>query len=203
MKRTLILCLYFALFPSLLLSQTQDEKRRVEQEKRESLEATEVQIPTKEETALGLTSPLDTAYFIELLPRRITFRYDVCKVFVILMGVGEQYIDLDSQVTFLKEKNLLPKYFESEFDVMQPLRKGLIAYMFCNALKIKGGGFLRLFGRNERYALKELVFEGLMSPGNVNDIVSGEELISVFMQASAYMAKVHPVNTVKPIKNEK
>ena len=185
------------------MSQNLDEKRRIEQEKRESLEATEVQIPAKEKAAPELISPIDTAYFIELMPRRVTFRYDACKVFVMLMGVAEQYIDLDSQITFLKEKNLLPKRFESEFDAMQPLRKGLVAYMFCKAMKIKGGIFLRLFGMHERYALKELVFEGLMPPGNVNDIVSGEELSLVFLQASTYMVKEQPPKSAKPIKNEK
>lgn len=30
------------------------------------------------------------------------------------MGVESQFIDLDSQITYLKQKNLLPKRFEKE-----------------------------------------------------------------------------------------
>ena len=65
----------------------------------------------------------------------------------------------------------------------------LAAYMFYKALGIKGGLCLRLFGVNERYAVKELGFQGIMPSGNVNDIVSGEELVSAFTQATNYITK--------------
>lgn len=200
MKRVLWLCLYLVLLPSLLIAQSLEEKRRIEEEKREDLRPSEVQIP-EDKKKPPMVSPIDLAYFIELMPKKVTFRYDACKVLVILMGVEEQYIDLDSQIAFIKEKNLLPQEYNLEFDFMQPLRKGLVSYMFCKALKIKGGLCLRLFGVNERYALKELVFEGIMFPGNVQDIVSGEELVSVLMLATSYMEKKQQIETKKP-KNE-
>jgi predicted RNase H-like nuclease (RuvC/YqgF family) len=105
------------------------------------------------------------------------------------MNVENQYIDLGSQVTFLKQNKLLPKRYEKEFDPTKPLRKGLTAYMFCRALGIKGGIMLRLFGMTERYAIKELVHQGMMSSGDVDDIVTGEELIYLVTQAGNYMAK--------------
>ena len=122
--------------------------------------------------------------------KRIAYRYDASKALVILMRVENQYISLDSQIHFLKKKNILPKKFESEFDPMEPLRKGLIAYMFSMALDIKGGVVLSLFGMSERYALKKLVYQGMMSSGNVKDIVSGEELISILTQAGNFKAKM-------------
>lgn len=184
-----MLCLYLVLFPSLAISQTLEEKRRIEEKKRESLKPSEVQIGKEKEAAPLIISPLDLAYFTELMPKKVTFRYDACKMLVILMGVEDEYLDLDSQTAFLKEKNLLPKKYETEFNPMQPLRKGLVAYMFCQALKIKGGISLRVFGVSERYALKEIAFEGIMPSGNVKDIVSGEELVAAFIQATHYSAK--------------
>lgn len=188
MKRTLILCLYLVLLPSPLMSENLEEKRRIEEIKRESLKPSEVRVGEEKE-APSPASLVELAYFTELTQKRITFRYDACRLLVLLMGVEEQYLDLDSQVAFIKEKNLLPKKYALEFSPMEPLRKGLAAYMFCKLLNIKGGITLRYFGISERYALKELAFEGIMPSGNVKDIVSGEELISAFIQTGNYMAK--------------
>lgn len=189
MKKVLLLCLCLILLPSLLMSETQGEKRRVEEEKRESLQPSEIQIVRKKENIRPQISLLDIDYFTELLPKQVTFGYDACKALVILMGVEDEYLDLDTQITFLKERKLLPKRYQTKFNPMQPLRKGLAAYMFCKALNIKGGITLRLFGMSQRYAIKELTFEGIMPSGNVNDIVSGAELVSALIQSVDYMAK--------------
>ena len=188
MKKIFILSICLSLFSSLLIAQTTEEDRRIEEEKRESLQPTEAGIEKRKASPKPI-APIDLIYFAELMPKKIAFRYDACKALVVLMGVEDQYIDLDSQVIFLKEKNLLPKKFETGFDPMEPLQKGLTAYMFCKALGIKGGICLSLFGMSERYALKELVYQGIMSSGNVSDIVSGEELVSIVMQSANYMAK--------------
>lgn len=204
MKKIVILLLIsIALSPSFLMAQTSEEKRRVEEGKRESLQLTETHKPKEEGPPVQPIAPIDIVYFAELLPRRVAFRYDACKAFVVLMKVENQYIDLNSQIVFLKEKSFLPKKFRSEFDPMKPLRKGLAAYMFCKALNIKGGISLRLFGMNERYAVQEVAFEGIMPSGNVNDIVSGQELVSALMQAANYMVKKQEARGGKTKKRDK
>ena len=72
---------------------------------------------------------------------------------------------------------------------MEPLRKGLFAYMLYSALDVKGGITLSLFGVSERYALKELVYQGILSSGNVKDILSGDELVTTTMRAADFIAK--------------
>jgi hypothetical protein len=69
--------------------------------------------------------------------------------------------------------------------------------MFCKALKIKGGILLTLFGVNQRYALKELVHQRVMSSGNVKDVVSGEELVLILTRAGIYMAKKQKIKQDK------
>ena len=200
MKKIFILVVCFSLFSSLLpshlcigtgglIAQTTEEDRRIEEEKRKSLQATEAGVVDEKKGRVQPIAPIDLVYFAELMPRMVTYRYDACKALVVLMGVEDKYIDLDSQVIFLKEKNFLPKKIETEFDPMKPLRKGLAAYMFCKALGIRGGICLTLGGMNERYALKELVHHGIMSSGNVKDIVGGDELVSIVMQSANYIAK--------------
>lgn len=189
MKKVLSLCLFLIFFSSLLMAQTSEEERRIEEEKRQSLHSTEERIFEKRELGFRPTDSTELGYFRELLSRRVIFHYDACRALVILMGVENQYKDLNAQIAFLKEKNIIPRKTASEFDPNEPLRKGLAAYMFCRALEIKGGLWLRLFDKSQRYALRELVFEGIMSPGNVNDIVSGKELILILTTAANYKAK--------------
>ncbi len=188
MKKVLILLVSFFLLPSLLMAQSLQEERRVEETKRENLQSSETSLsPEKPKKAKSQPlDPVDMIYFAELVPRRIAFGYDACKAVVVLMGVDNKYIDLESQVSFLKENKLLPNYLESGFDPMKPLRKGVLAYMFCKVLDIKGGILLRLLGMNQRYALKELVYQGIMSSGNEKDIVSGEELVLTLTRAVSY-----------------
>ena len=200
MKKIIILLVCLSHFPSLSIAETLEEKRRVEEEKREDLRPSEVQI-REGKVALSPRAPfdpIDIVYFAKLMPKKVVFRYDACKALVVLVGVEDEYIDLNSQVAFLKKRNLLPKKHQSEFDPMQPLRRGLVAYMFCEALDIKGGLILRIFGMSQRYALKELAFQGIMSSGNVNDIVSGEELVLVFTQAVQYMEQKQSTGMEKP-----
>ena len=190
MKKMLAILVVFIIFPSLLPAQTPEQARRIEEQKRENLRPTEGQTSKVKKKTPQPLDPIDLVYFAELMLKKIAYRYDICKAIVILMGVEDRFIDLGSQITFLKNENILPKKFEKkEFDVTKPLRKGLTAYMFCKALKIKGGILLTLFGVNQRYALQELVHQGVMSSGHVKDVVSGEELVSILTRAGNYMAK--------------
>ena len=105
------------------------------------------------------------------------------------MGVENKYIDLNSQIAFLKENRFLPKKIAQDFKPTEPLRKGLAAYIFYKALGLKGGIIIRVFGSTQRYALKELAYQGIMPSGNVNDIVSGDELISTLTRAANYLSE--------------
>jgi len=131
----------------------------------------------------------DSFYLAEMPLRKVTYRYDLCKALVLLRGVENRYIDLNSQVAYLKQEGLLPERLEDEFDPMLPLRKGLTAYILRNALNIKGGLFLHLFPSSERFALSELLYVGIMSAGNTNDLVSGDELSSIITRAANHIAK--------------
>ena len=69
---------------------------------------------------------------------------------------------------------------------MKPLRRGVTAFVLLRVLDIKGGVFLRIFNESERYALKELLYEGIRSSGNVDEIISGDELASTITRAVNY-----------------
>jgi hypothetical protein len=71
------------------------------------------------------------------------------------------------------------------------LTKGTLAYMVCQALEIKGGVTMRLFGINRRYALRECVQRRLMTSGTVDEYVTGRELIDVITNAMIHKDQGH------------
>lgn len=176
-------------------AQTIQQDRRIEEEKRETLKPTVGPPPTSELPGpkpgadAPVPVPLKELYFAQLVQKRVTFGYDAAKTITILMGVDEEYLDLTAQVAYLQHHGFLPRRFRQSFDPMQPLRKGLVAYMFHQALGIRGGLALRLFGPSERYALKELAFQGVMAPGHVNDLITGEELVQLMTYAAQYQIR--------------
>ena len=69
---------------------------------------------------------------------------------------------------------------------MSLLTKGTLAYMLCQALEIKGGLTMRLFGINRRYALRECQHKGLIVGGVMDEYVTGRELLDVITNATVY-----------------
>ena len=190
MRKMAFLLLFSALLPSFLIAKTAEDDRRIEQEKRDDLHSTEAPLYKEEATSSPHPAPsIDLEYFQKLLTKKHASYSDACQVLVIVMGAQIQLKDFPSQFTFLKDRGVIPKDYLQNFHPDKPLKKGLAAYMFCRALRIKGGLWLRIFGASQRYCLKELVFENIMRDGNEQDTVSGEELIVILTRAAEYAAK--------------
>ena len=191
MVKLLIFFILFSLLPSSSVSAAPgpQDKRRIEEQKRENLKSTKIHYQKKAVQPSAKKAPLqpdDIIYITEMSFRKITYGYDLCKIIVILKGVENQYIGLDAQVTYLKEQNFLPENTRNVFDPMSPLRRGLTAYVLHKVLDVKGGVFLTLFNKSERYALKEMTYAGVMSSGNIHEIISGDELASTITRAVNY-----------------
>lgn len=71
-------------------------------------------------------------------------------------------------------------------DPKAALTKGKLAYMVCQALGIKGGLTMRLFGPSERYALFECLHLDLMVGGATYQNCTGGELVGVIDRADRY-----------------
>lgn len=72
--------------------------------------------------------------------------------------------------------------------------KGSVAYMVCQIMKAPGGANLNLLGRtvhvgDRRYALRELVFLGLMPQTAPYRYITGGELVDLTAKADRYMAE--------------
>ena len=171
------------------------EDRRIIEEKRLILQPTEVvSYPSKEPVAdlsKEKFTDADTAYFEGLLSKRVAYLSDACRVLVILMGVDKERADPESRAAYLISKRVFPESICENYDPDKALRKGEAAYMFCKALGIKGGLLLRFPGITERYAMKELIYEGIMYPGDAGDVLIGKELVLMLTASAEYLAEQH------------
>ena len=188
MKRVLILVLLVLYMCPFSWAQSTQDKRRVEEGKRKDLFPSEFYLPEAKKFSPPDIHSGQNAYFSELLTKEVAGLSDAYKTLVILMGADGRFRDIDSQFDFLKGKGIIPGNINKGSDHDAPLRKGVAAYMFAKTMDIKGGITLRVFGLNERYAFKELVYQEIMNPGNVNDVMSGRELILTLTQSADYMS---------------
>ena len=188
MKRLLLFILLFMNICPVLWAQSLEDKRRVEEEKRKNLAPSESYLLEIKEVSPPVTHSDQDSYFSELLTKRVATLSDAYRVLIVLTGKDIQFLDLESQFDFLSKEGVIPKSIGTEPAYEKSLRKGTAAYMFAKTMDIKGGVILRFFGMSERYAFKELVYEEVMFPGNVNDVMSGPELILTLTRAADYMA---------------
>ena len=71
-------------------------------------------------------------------------------------------------------------------DLKAPVTKGKLAYMVCQALGIKGGVTMRLFGPTQRYCLFECLYLELMVQGSTYQNCTGGELVATIDRADEY-----------------
>lgn len=187
-----LVVLLLILSPLVASAQSPIDRRRIEEEKRDNLRLSEIKI--SEKTSIFHSQPglSKQAYFNKLVSKKNATLFDAYTMLVILLGLEDRYPDFKAKQAFLRQQDILPRAMRLTGNPHQSLEKGVAAYMFCRALKIKGGLWLRLFGITERYALRELVFQCIMFPGNTRDIVSGKELVFIVTQAANYLAQKYP-----------
>ena len=168
MRKIACFALIFASVSSLAFAQSAQETRGLEEEKRDLLSYTEVQIPSRVSAPLPEEASPELRFLNELYAKRVAHVSDAERVLAILTGSDDQTKDVKAQ---------------------QSLRKGAAALMFCEGLGIKGGIGRRLFPSSERYALRELVYEDIMQAEGVEEVVTGRELVDMFVRSVDYMEK--------------
>jgi len=168
MRKIACFILIYCYTVSLAFAQSAQEVRRLEEEKRDSLTHTEVHFPSVAQGALPKDPSAELIFLKTLYARPVARVSDAARVVKILTGGGggPDVGDADGL-----------------------LRKGEAALMFCRALDIRGGLALRLFPGSERYALRELVYIGIVAAEGPLEVVTGPELVAMFIQAVDHMGK--------------
>lgn len=82
-----------------------------------------------------------------------------------------------ARVDILKSRGLLSPRFNAP--PTQAVDRGTLAVAIAKSLKIKGGLMMRATGVAPRYAVRELMYEGVYPPSSPNQTFSGAEFLGV------------------------
>lgn len=94
---------------------------------------------------------------------------------------AESYAD---RVRLLKSKKMLPADFNRPAE--EAVSRGVLAMAVAEALHIRGGLLMSVFGNNPRYALLELQDNGLFPPSSENQTFSGTEFAGIIGKVEDY-----------------
>jgi hypothetical protein len=123
-------------------------------------------------------------FFDLLLDKPLASTADAVKAVTLFTGEPPWDIDVDELAAKLLKKEIIEDDWIIE--EAEPLTKGKISYMICQALDIRGGIWMTIFGPSERYCSREAVYLDLVSAGSLHLHVTGEELLNVLSQAVVY-----------------
>lgn len=136
-------------------------------------------------------SPQDSASdmdFWHSLAERLAVSNDEALHAVIMLQEGEDptsgYV---SRVTFAKKQKWLPDSWQEPAE--QAAQRGMIAVAVCRACKVEGGVMMRALGPTPRYALRELVYLGIMADSTETQTVPGIEFLGIISKAKDEMER--------------
>jgi hypothetical protein len=170
-------------------AQTEESRRRLEEEKREDLRPTEAQYYETPSPEAPLESP--EAFFVSLKEKKVATQADAAYVVSLLLKEESPVRDFKRHRQILLDHQILSEKKSSEFTEQKPLTHGMLAYLLYQALDIKGGINLKLFGPSQRYAYKELVYQRIMQDKNPREFMSGAELSYTFIKATQFLKRIN------------
>lgn len=189
MRKILCFCLLFCFLAGVVFARQPQDKRRIEEEKRDSLAPTEAILHREPSRSPVSEASSDLQYLTALSLRKTATLKDAFRLLDILLGCQKQENDFARQFSCLSGKKIISADINPGSSPQAALRRGQAAYMFYQALGIRGGLVLKVFGVSQRYALAELAFEGIMERGSTREILSGAELVDIFTNAAEYMVE--------------
>ena len=131
---------------------------------------------------------IDAKYLEEVVGRQAVTVGDGYELIMYLLDLEGKYGDAEAQIVFLRE-NQIAKPSTLEKPPNGLLRRGELAYMLVKALKFRGGLKAAILGMNERFAMEELIYRGIMRKGHGKDLVTGQELVLVMTRAAEHLAQ--------------
>ncbi len=93
--------------------------------------------------------------------------------------------DYAQRVEYAKRRGWVDDNFFEAQDLA--VRRGVVARALADICRIRGGVMMRIAGRNERYATRELEYLGILPPGSPNQVIAGGEFIGLISQAQDYV----------------
>jgi hypothetical protein len=119
-----------------------------------------------------------------LADRHVTSNDEALHGMLLFLDGSDPASNYPQRVALLKSRNWLPADFNEPAD--QAIERGPLAYVIVQALSIKGGWVMHVFGPSERYAVRELEDMGLYTLSSPNQTFSGSEFLGIIGKLEDY-----------------
>ena len=146
----------------------------------------------------------------ELTEKGVATYEDGCRGISHFTDIDEKNLTFDELVLELKKKEIIGKRWKYEAE--KPLTRGIVSYMICKVLKIKGGLTMRVInaakscaglmcsglkiknglaapdiGMTKRYAYLECLDMGLMPAGHKETFLTGHDLLALMYRIEQHI----------------
>ena len=116
-------------------------------------------------------------FWHELGTKPITCNDDAFHGLLIYLDGDDKSESYTARVDNLKSRGLLAGNFDAP--PTQAVNRGTLGVAIARALRIKGGVMMRATNAAPRYAVRELMYEGVYPPSSPNQTFSGAEFLGV------------------------
>jgi hypothetical protein len=125
-------------------------------------------------------------FWHELATRKLTSNDDAFHGLLLYLDNTDKTATYEDRVAALKSRGLLPAHFSEPAELA--VERGTIAYAIVKTLHIRGGWVMHIFGASPRYAVKELVDDGIFPPSSPQQTFSGSEYVGVIGKLEDYQS---------------
>ena len=134
-------------------------------------------------------------FWHDLADQPVTCNDDAFHALLLYADSKDDSKTYDDRVAALKAKGLLPQSFSKPAN--QAVERGVLAVAIVKMLGIKGGWVMHVFGPTERYATKELQYDGIYPPSSPQQTFSGAEFVGIMGKIDDYQqpAEAEPTTT--------
>jgi hypothetical protein len=116
-------------------------------------------------------------FWHELADRKVTCNDDAFHALLLYIDAKDDAKNYDQRVSSLKSRGLLPDSFNQPANFA--VSRGVLAVAIVKYAGIKGGWVMHVFGPSPRYAVKELVYDGIFPPSSPQQTFSGSEFVGI------------------------
>lgn len=149
------------------------------------------QVIRPEQADQGEQVDVDTFLHEHLQCQPMVTTAEAYRAMLILADGEDRHASFDGRRAELQERGIVRPAWGLVRD--QGIDRGSVAYMVCKILQIRGGVNFAVLGQSgigdRRYAVRELVYMGLMPPGAPYRYLTGGELVDLLAKADGYMAE--------------
>lgn len=123
-------------------------------------------------------------FWHELAQRPMVANDEAFHAILLFVDGQDQNENYEARVAGLKSRKMLPGSFNAAAD--QAITRGDLAVAIVGVLNIKGGVMLRLTGPNRRYAMRELVYQGIYPDSSEYQTFTGQQFVGIIGKAEDY-----------------